>query len=374
MSVKSNLLAFLGALLLITPSCDSPDSASADDAKKKPVAAHHSTATLEIQDARFLIINIPQKTEENFIQTQIAIISANSVIEKAATESAIDAKVIRDALWIEPIKDTNLIELSAYHDDAATATRIAEAVVSAYISHLSSLNRQQAEDSLKALDDELALQGDLVQEHRKKLTVLIQQYGFPYSEVLSTSPIGTTEEEIYRKAQTKLDDLQEQRENLSLQIQKLLKGDDDDMVREAAGIDIPENMVTAYFSTYREACDRLASLQAEGLGPEHTNVQSMEQRAESSLEYAKAEVKTLKKVLETKLRLIDRQIEAMENMISSNMNSRHLPSKLHNYTRAKEDYEQSREVYREMKVKQQEARILLKRPLTPVIIHGWSHN
>ena len=45
----------------------------------------------------------------------------------------------------------------------------------------------------------------------------------------------------------------------------------------------------------------------------------------------------------------------------------------HKYNTAKEEYEQARLIYREMKIKQQEARSLLKRPHQPVIIKDWSH-
>ena len=46
-----------------------------------------------------------------------------------------------------------------------------------------------------------------------------------------------------------------------------------------------------------------------------------------------------------------------------------LSLKQHNYNQAKEDYEQTRDMLREMKIKQQEARLLLKMPKTPVTIH-----
>ena len=43
--------------------------------------------------------------------------------------------------------------------------------------------------------------------------------------------------------------------------------------------------------------------------------------------------------------------------------------KQHNYNQSKEDYEQSQVMFREMKIKQQEARVLLKMPRTPATLH-----
>jgi hypothetical protein len=50
-----------------------------------------------------------------------------------------------------------------------------------------------------------------------------------------------------------------------------------------------------------------------------------------------------------------------------------LSSKQNSYNTAKEAYEQARETLRNLKIQQQETRILLKQPRNLIIIHGWDH-
>ena len=277
---------------------------------------------------------------------------------------------LRKMIRTNPRRGTDFIEITVRHSKPEEAKEIADAISTAYVKRRNDEERKRAEEALEALDDELTLQGDLVQEHRKELTVLIQQYGIPYFDGRSSGLVGATEEEMYRNAQGKLDNFQTQRDQLTIQIQKLMDVKNEEIVQAAAGLDLPENMVTTYYTAYRNALDEMAAMQAEGLGPNHPNVASMKERAESQLEYARNEVVTLKKVLDTKLQLIDRQVEEMEKMVRDKQGiTIDLSLKQNTYNQAKEDYEQSRDMYREMKIKQQEARVLLKMPKTPITLH-----
>ncbi|YCM43195.1 hypothetical protein V2O64_17955 [Verrucomicrobiaceae bacterium 227] len=368
------LLPLLGALSLLTPSCDSSRSASAQEIKEKPNAKHHSTATLEFHYTRPYDPDFVQEQSANFLNNQIAIISASSVIKQAADESSIDPKVIQEALWIEPIENTDLIHLTAYHDDEASAKAIAEAVIKAYVSHRNTLEHERANNALQALDIELINQGDLVQDQRKTLTILIQQYGIPYFDGRNSNPVGATEEEMYRLAQKKLDDYETQRAQLEIQIQKVMTTANEDIIRMAAGMDLPENQVTEYYQSFRDLKNQIESKTASGLGEDHPSVVKLQQQADQKLEYARAEVVTLKQILDTKLMLIERQVEKMRQIVDSKQNiTVELSLKQHNYNQAKEDYEQARDQFRNMKIKQQEARSMLNVPRTPVTIHGWSH-
>ena len=368
-------LPLLGALSLSTPSCDSSDSAASTEAKEKPNAKHHSTATLQIHQTPFYEAQPDQEPSENFLSNQIAIISANSVIEEAAAHSQIDARIIQEALWIKPLIGTDLISLSAYHDNPATAKHIAEAVIESYISHRNTLELARANAALETLDTELLKQSDLVQDLRKELTILIQQYGIPYFDGQSANPTGTTEEERYRLAQKKLDDYETQHDQLTIQIQRIKTAAKEDIVPSAAGLDLPENQVTEYYRSYRQLENEIYDKMHSGLGKDHPSIVQLQQQADQKLAHARAEVVTLQQVLETKLLMLNRQIEKMREIINDKQNTTvELSLKQHNYTQAKEDYEQSRDMYREMKIKQQESRVLLKMPRTPVTIHGWEHN
>jgi succinoglycan biosynthesis transport protein ExoP len=279
-------------------------------------------------------------------------------------------KTMSEIVIAVPRRGTDLMEIRVRHGKPEEAKEIAEALSKAYVARRNREETARAEEALEALDDELTLQGDLVQEHRKELTVLIQQYGIPYFDGRNSGNVGATEEAMYRMSQQKLDNYETQRDQLKIQIQKLMDTDNEEIVRAAAGLDLPENQVTAYWTRFREATDAIKVAQAEGLGLNHPEVIALQERAESSMENARSEVVTLKKVLETKLTLVDRQVEKMAEIVDNKQDlTVELSLKQHNYNQAKEEYEQARMLYREMKIKQQEARVILKMPKTPITIH-----
>lgn len=375
MTSRLHLLSLLGSIALAIPSCDSSDPTLTQPQQEKPEAAHRSTATLQIHYTHPFWTGSPgEETSNNFLNTQIAILSANGVITEAAEQGDLDSQTIKDALWIEAIPDTDLITLSAYHDDLEIAKRIAKSVITAYISRRDLLDRRRSEQALEALDLELMKQADLVQDYRKALTVLIQQYGIPYFEGRSENPVGTTEEEMYRLAQMKLDEYETQNDQLKIQNQSLLNTSPDDLVRAAASLDLPNNPVTGYYTAYREYSEKINVGKASGLGQDHPEIVKLQQQADQALEQARREVPPLKEVLKTKEKLLDRQVERMREIVSSKqVDTVELSLKQHTYNQAKEEYEQAREMYREMRIKQQEARVMLQMPRTSVTIHGWEH-
>ncbi|MEJ6580748.1 MAG: polysaccharide biosynthesis tyrosine autokinase [Akkermansiaceae bacterium] len=349
---------------------------------------YESTSVVQVHPSMITISPIGQSGQSglgtlmtrNYMENEFEWINAPETLTEAAERLDLPArwtmdledvvKTLRGIVATNPRRGTDFIEITVRHSKPEEAKEIAEAISAAYVARRNREELERAESALVALDDELTLQGDFVQEHRKELTVLIQQYGIPYFDGRSASPVGVTEEEMYRLSQKKLDDYETQRVQLTIQIQKLMTTPNEDIVRAAAGLDLPENQVTTYYNQNRQAIDQYNAIQAQGLGPKHPEVIAMKQLADSALEYARNEVVTLKQVLDTKLLMVGRQVEKMREMVDNKQDiTVELSLKQHNYNSAKEEYEQSRDMYREMKIKQQEARVLLKMPKTPITWH-----
>jgi uncharacterized protein involved in exopolysaccharide biosynthesis len=160
------------------------------------------------------------------------------------------------------------------------------------------------------------------------------------------------------------------RDETKIQIKHLdaLKGND--LVLYAAGLNLPENQVTDYHFQYKEALAEKRTLSGEGLNPDDDKLVAIEQQIKQLEEFMQEEVTSLKTNLQTKLELLTRQIKRMENMLED----RDKPNLDHSnqkpvYLRAKEAYEQSRTMLREMKIKQQETRALLELSRDPVTLH-----
>ena len=70
-----------------------------------------------------------------------------------------------------PRRGTDFIEINVRHGKPDDAKAIADAVARAYMERRKGTEVDRAERALKALDNELIAQSDVVQDHRKELTV-----------------------------------------------------------------------------------------------------------------------------------------------------------------------------------------------------------
>ena len=277
---------------------------------------------------------------------------------------------LKGIVMTTPRRGTDFIEITVRHAKPDDAKEIADAVSEAYMTRRKKSEVDRAERALEALDGELIAQSDLVQDNRKDLTVLIQQYGIPYFDGGHSNPLGATEQDMFRNARQRLADFETQRDQIKIQIKNLVEMSNEDLIRYAAGLDLPENQVTYYYTQHRESLEMRTTLIAQGLGARHPDIIAVEERAKGSLEYAQKEAVSLKAVLATKLELVNRQVDRMSEMVDARQDDTvDLSLKQHTYNQAKETYEQSRAMLREMKIKQQEARVLLKMPRDPITLH-----
>ncbi|MGC6425856.1 MAG: polysaccharide biosynthesis tyrosine autokinase [Akkermansiaceae bacterium] len=315
-----------------------------------------------------------------YMENEFETIIAPKTLEEAAMALGLTSRwemdinevveVLEGIVRTTPRRGTDFIEIAVRHANPEDAKDISEMIADAYIARRNSTEKDRAEKSLRTLDDELQRHGDLVQERRTALTVLIQQYGIPYFDGRSASPVGLTEEEMYRRATAKLDTLEQNRDQLEIQINKLIKAETEDLIRTAAGLELPENQVSALYNQYQEAKRSRDNIIAQGLGPNHPTVKGIDGTIDNLMIDAREEVENLRDVLRTRLALVNQQVEKMREMVDvKQKDTVELSMQQHKYNSAKEEYEQSRDLYREMKLQQQEQRVLLRMPRTPITLH-----
>jgi succinoglycan biosynthesis transport protein ExoP len=269
-----------------------------------------------------------------------------------------------------PKRGTDFIEITVRHANAEDAKDISKAITTAYITRRNKMEMDRAKKALEALDTELQTHGDVVNDKQKALTVLIQQYGIPYFDGRNASPVGLTEERMYQNAQQRLDQLEQDRDRLKIQIDKLVKTSAEEMIPTAAGLELPENQVSVLYQQFQETNRNIDSQGAQGLGPNHPTILTLKKQASNLMRDAESAVTSLKDVLTTRINLVDRQVERMkETVLNKKDITVDLSMRQHEYNSAKEEYEQSRDLLREMKIQQQEQRVLLRMPRNPVTLH-----
>lgn len=201
-----NKAAFLFPLLLFAlPSCDSSQAGDHGE----PVAGENvSTAVIQILPTT-PVRSDPALRTENFIANEIASLSMGQVLDRAARDNdwKLHAPSLQNILKVERLEGTDMARITATETGELEGPEIINGVIRAYVALRGESERTITEQQLKALDDELLALSDLVQDHHKELTVLIQQYGIPYFE---TQPVqlGKTESEMLEKARHKHQELQ----------------------------------------------------------------------------------------------------------------------------------------------------------------------
>ena len=287
-STIKNLLVI--ALAILAVGCGDGDS---------PSGKHQVTAVIQIHptESKFF------PTTEKFIANEIASLSLGKNLTAAASKNNwktqdIDPNNIQKNLVVTQIPETDMARITLHSDDLDQAKNIITDIIISYVNQRKKTEEDRAKKALEAFDYERRLQSDLVHDYRKELTVLIQQYGIPYSDDGgSGNHMGLTEQAIYRSSREKLADLETE----------------------------------------------LALLRAKNEALERDEVEQ-------------AKLISQLQVLEKQVLEIREMVDARkEDAIT-------LSLKQTNYTLAKEQYERALEILREMKKQNSEAEILLKIP------------
>jgi len=350
---------------------------------------YESTSVVQVHPSTIAItpfrgqsaVNPGSQMTAQYLQNEFETIVAPETLKQAAEmaklpdqwemEMDVVVNILKGIVETTPRRGTDFIEINVRHASASDAKDIAESVAAAYITRRKKTEEDRAQKALDALEREQRSQQDLVADYRKELIVLIQQYGIPYFDGGSAgNRLGLSEQAMFQSARAKLANFETQADQIKIQIDKLVQLTSEELISYAAGLDLPQNQVTAYANQNRQAVDRMLDLSAQGLGRKHPDMVTMNQRAKGALEKAHEEVVALKEVLKTKLDLVEKQVLKMREMVDDRKEDAiNLSLKQTNYTQAKEKYEQARGMLREMKFKHSEAEILLKMPRDPITLH-----
>jgi len=296
------------ALAILAVGCGEKDSPSGKHQVTAVIQIHPTKPNFHTTNESF-IANEIATLNENFIANEIASLSLGVNLTAAALmgnweSQDIDPNNIQKNLVVTRISGTDMASITLHSDDPDQAKNIIEALIESYLVTRKKNEENRAKKALNALDNERRLQSDLVQDYRKELTVLIQQYGIPYFDGGSDgNHLGASEKAMFQSARAKLADLETELALLSAK-NEALERDEDEQAKLTLQLEVLEKQV-----------------------PKMRNIVDARKKHAISL--------SLKQT---------------------------------NYTQAKEYYEQARRVLREMKKKHTEAEILLKMPRDPITI------
>ena len=290
------------ALAILAVGCGEKDSPSGKHQVTAVIQIHHTKPNFHTTNESF-ISNEIATLNENFIANEIASLSLGVNLTAAALmgnweSQDIDPNNIQKNLVVTRISGTDMARITLHSDDPDQAKNIIEALIASYLVTRKKNEEGRAKRALAALDNEKRELSDLVQDYRKELTVLIQQYGIPYfDDGGSGNHLGLTEQAMFRSSR-----------------------------------------------------EELAKLENEG------DLLRAKYEALERDEIEQAKLTPQLEVLERQVLKMREMVDARHKDAIT------LSLKQTNYTQAKEQYERAREILREMKKQHSEAVILLKIP------------
>ena len=332
----------------------------------------------EFKKAALLEGPVPENRVESFLNGRALIIKSKYILKecvgdldlakrwKVSESEAINSLAKKISASREP--DTDLLRIEATGASEKEAEELLNGIIQANIAYFAMIERDRKHVYLEHLNHELQDQGDIVQDYRKAVAVLTQQYGIPYF-ANQRNIIGQTEMALYKKSQENLAELEHQRNLAQIQTRKLIDTPNEDLIRLAAGLDLPKNKISEYYHSYRSLSARAESLVGIGSSPNDTKLKILKKQAELALENAGKEVVSIKETLETKLNLIDKEVERMKEEVVERKNGCvDLSMRQHQYNTAAREYEAAQDLYYKMSRQQQELRIEAKMPSSKYLI------
>ena len=321
----------------------------------------------------------------NFVQTQFEIISSKEtlygvidrldLVKRWELPSRMAAyHVLQGKIRAEEVRGTDLIDVFVYHTDPDEAAELANEVADRYRSRREEEELGRSNRALGSLEEQLDKQRGRVEVARMNMLELMRKYrivdlGGSQVQFGDGEPV-TGLNEVIRKSNLGLYESQRENEQIAMQLETLENLEGDDLIQQAASLNLRDNTVSLHWPKYQGYHLELRQLTDSGLGPKHPRMVAVSGQIEETHEILMSGIESIKASLRTQLeiaskshlQMADRHREKEDDSMEDRM--RHVE-----YTEAKKDYEMQKEMLKDMQSKLYAESIDITMPKTPIVIH-----
>ncbi len=288
-----------------------------------------------------------------FINTQFEIIVAPETLGLAIDKIQLEARwgedrksvlaQLKGIVRTSQRRGTDLIEISVRHGKKAEAQAIAKAVYEAYRDRRNNLEMSVRGDQLKALKIELTNQNDRITLLRKRVEDLAEKHGLIFVEdERGGKTIGSTLP-LKEKADNDLYEANRKRDEIAVQINKLLAVDQADLIAVAA--ELPDVGFKEDFVKYEDAKRDLERMLASGLGRKHPDIFMHQDRISSLEDSLTRKAKYAKKALKHNLDILDKKVQGLKGVVEAYQSQGTVKSRGYSeYNMARHEYDKALEL------------------------------
>ncbi len=280
---------------------------------------------------------------------------------------------LKSIVSTEAKRQTDLIKIKVTHTEKEEAKSIAEEITNQYAKRRNSDEINRAEKALQALDNELRNQQDRVEEKRKVLDTLVRATNVPLTETFrGDGGPGQPENAEYGTSRNLLFELENEKRQLETQVVTLNKFKNEELMKYAAGLQLPDNGVPRLYEEYQNAVRNLEGMKASGLGRRHPDTIRIRKMSEGLHADLYSSVDSLKEILKTKLDLTGKRLESMQQVVNEKRDDAVETSlSAHEYNQARQDHSEAKAVLQNMRLEYTTKKISIGQPKNPIEIHEY---
>ena len=313
-----------------------------------------------------------------FMNTQFEIIVAPATLELAIDKIQLESrwgenrqtvlKILQSIVRTSQRRGTDLIEIAVRHQKKEDAQAVCQAVYQAYEQRRKDLEMGIRKAQLKAIKAELQHKSDRVAELRKRLMDIAEKSGIIYMETeqgdrtigINSGLVEMAEKELYQAERDK--------EQLTLQIKKLLSLNREEMI--AAVAELPNVGFQEYYNKYVEAKREYEAALAGGLGPNHPDILMRKRTIEELEKSLERRAVSVRDSLKLKLALIDGRVKKMQDVVNAKKHEGTATARdIQEFNIARKEYQTALHIRDEMEVKYDLEKTKLIMPPTNIIVH-----
>ncbi len=316
-----------------------------------------------------------------YMETQIKLITSEKTLTEVVKELDLVAEwnlkneqqaidLIRSVTRVIPESGTDLVKIEIEHKNKEESRALAQAIAFAYKKQRENEESKKVDESLSALNKMLQTQTDKVEEKRSILNQITRSGGVTQASLSRDGSIGGTQELAHRNSFLELEDLKKQKQTFENQIAAFEGKTDDEIIQVGFGSQLVDSMIPSLRQEFQESERSLIGAQDSGLGAKHPRTISLVKIHNKLKTDLYAAVVDMKKSLRINLELVDSRIEAMKDVVQDAQTSaveKNLSG--HEYTEAQKDYQLSKDILENMRVKQIAQRIKIQSPKNTITVH-----
>jgi len=130
-------------------------------------------------------------TSNDFASSEILLAVSKRIELKKSDEDSLS--LLKKITTITPVRGSDIVKITVKHSPREEAVQIANAIAECVVEYGIAIQKTRATRTITILDKELEQQHELVDEHRKSLTVYIQSYFAALTDLKENNPDNNIE-------------------------------------------------------------------------------------------------------------------------------------------------------------------------------------